>query len=76
MKKIFSYIGKDGLLHIVCSAVITFVLNLIMPLWIAVLITAIIGIGKEIVYDKMLGKGTFYKKDLICDAIGIVIGCI
>lgn len=40
------------------------------------LITAFVGIAKEFVWDKWLKKGTFEKKDLLCDLIGIIIGCI
>ena len=31
---------------------------------------------KEFVRDKWLGKGTFDKKDLLCDFVGIIIGCL
>lgn len=30
-------------------------------------------VGKEIIYDKMLGKGTFSKKDIDGDVTGIVL---
>lgn len=52
------------------------VLNLILPLWVAVLVAALVGVGKEVVWDKLMKKGTFDKKDLIADAVGIIIGCL
>lgn len=42
----------------------------------APVITAFVGIAKEFVWDKWLKKGSFEKKDLLCDLIGIIIGCI
>lgn len=76
MRKIIEYFGIDGLLHIICSIIIISILKLFLPLYIAVIITAAIGLGKELVWDKWLGKGTFDKKDLFADVIGILIGCI
>lgn len=38
--------------------------------------TAVVGIGKEVIWDKLLNKGTFDKKDLVFDLIGIIIGCL
>ncbi|WP_346701145.1 hypothetical protein [uncultured Alistipes sp.] len=75
-EKILNWVGTDGLLHIICSVIIVSVLNVLLPLWAAVLITAIVGIGKEFIWDKWLKRGTFEKKDLLCDLIGIIIGCI
>lgn len=75
-EKILNWVGTDGLLHIICSVIIVSVLNVLLPLWAAVLITAIVGIGKEFIWDKWFKRGTFEKKDLLCDLIGIVIGCL
>lgn len=75
-EKILNWVGTDGLLHIICSVIIVSVLNVLLPLWAAVMITAIVGIGKEFIWDKWLKRGTFEKKDLLCDLIGIVIGCL
>ena len=75
-EKILNWVGTDGLLHIIWSVIIVSVLNVLLPLWAAVLITAIVGIGKEFIWDKWLKRGTFEKKDLLCDLIGIVIGCL
>lgn len=75
-EKILNWVGTDGLLHIICSVIIVSVLNVLLPLWAAVMITAIVGIGKEFIWDKWLKRGTFEKKDLLCDLIGIIIGCI
>lgn len=76
MNKIFDYFGFDGLKHILCCNLIVAIINIVLPLWSAVLIGVIASIGKEFVWDKWLGKGTFDKKDLIADGIGIIIGCL
>lgn len=76
IQKIYDYFGQDGLLHIICSSILVGVFDLFLPLWIAVVIAAVIGIAKEVFWDKLLKKGTFDKKDLVADALGIVIGCL
>lgn len=76
LEKIFNYFGLDGMKHIIACNLIVVLANIILPLWVAVVIAAGIGAGKEIIWDKMLKKGTFDKKDLIADAVGIVIGCL
>lgn len=76
LDKIYKYFGQDGLLHIICSSIIVGVFDLFLPLWIAALIAVSIGIVKEVVWDKLVKRGTFDRKDLIADAVGIVIGCL
>lgn len=73
--QLLNRLNKDKLLHIVVSATIMVVLNLILPTWVAVLTTLVIGISKEI-YDKLSGKGCFEWMDLVCDCIGILIGIL
>lgn len=74
--KVFNYFEYDGLKHVIASNVMVVVLNLILPLWVAVLVAALAGVGKEVVWDKLMKKGTFDKKDLIADGVGIIIGCL
>ena len=64
------------MLHIICCMVIMQLLGNFLPLWAAVLITAAIGLGKEFIWDRRLKKGTFEKRDLLADAVGIVLGLI
>ena len=74
--KVLDYFGADGLLHIVCSAILTSVLSWLAPLWLAALATLIVGVGKEIIYDKLMKRGTPQWKDLVADLAGIAIGCL
>lgn len=76
MKKFTDYFGIDGLVHIIVLTVIVRVVSWFLPLWAAVIVAAAIGMGKELVWDRWLRKGTCEKKDLIADALGIIIGCL
>ena len=57
-EKILNYIGQDGLLHILCCIVLVSVIDIVLPLWVAVLITAAVAAGKEFVLpvDPLLVK--------------------
>lgn len=66
---------EDKLKHIAVSAIIAVVLNLILPWWVAAILTLAIGVGKE-VYDKVTGKGHPEWKDLLADLVGILIGIL
>lgn len=74
--RILSWFGTDGLAHIIISAVLLLILQVIFPWDISVLVTLFIGIAKEMIYDKWMKKGTPQWKDIICDIVGIVIGCM
>lgn len=74
--KILNCIGQDGLLHILCCIVLVSIIDIVLPLWVAVLITAAVAVGKELVWDLWLGKGSPSWKDLLCDLIGIAIGTL
>lgn len=74
MKNIINQIRKDDLLHILCSVIIMTVLNIILVWWIAALITLVVGILKELIWDMLLKKGTPEWRDLLSDIIGIIIG--
>lgn len=68
-------LSEDKLRHIVVSAIIAVALNLILPWWVAGILTLCIGVGKE-VYDKVSGKGHPEWKDLLADLVGILIGVL
>lgn len=75
-EKILNYIGQDGLLHILCCIVLVSVIDIVLPLWVAIIATVVVGLAKEFVWDKRLGRGTFDKKNLLCYLVGIIIGCL
>lgn len=74
--KLLDYFGTDGLLHMLCSSVLVSVINWFAPLWLAALLALLIGVGKEIIYDKLMKRGTPQWKDLVADLVGIAIGCL
>lgn len=76
MKNLADYFGIDGMLHIIVCILIVSICNIFAPLWIAVIAAAFLSLGKEFVWDKWMKKGTFDKKDLLADVIGILIGCL
>lgn len=70
-------LGFDGLLHLTaCKLIMDVCTALSVPVVVAVIVTAVAALGKEFIYDRALGKGSFEKKDLIADAVGIVLGLI
>lgn len=76
MIHVLNQIRKDDLLHILFSVIIMTVLKLLLPWWIAALLTLLVGILKELIWDKWLKKGTPEWRDIISDFIGILIGIL
>lgn len=72
--RLLKYFGQDGLAHILVSLVLCAVLGVFLPLWAAVLITLSVGFIKELVWDKLLKKGTAEWRDIIADAVGVLLG--
>lgn len=72
--KILGYFGQDGLAHILVSLILCAVLAAFMPVWIAALVAIAIGFIKELVWDKLLKKGTAEWRDIIADAVGVLLG--
>lgn len=75
LNKLFAWMGSDGMEHVILSALIACILNIVLPWWVAAIITLAVGIGKEI-YDKVSGKGCSEVKDIVCDIVGILIGIV
>lgn len=67
-------IGVDGCLHFIAIASLTKVVSLLAGLWVVIGISAAISVAKE-VWDAKRG-GYFDKKDLACDALGIVFALL
>lgn len=74
--KALQWLGLDGLTHIIVSAVLLLILQIFLPWWVCVSVTLLIGVAKEVIYDKWMRKGTPQWKDIICDIVGILIGCL
>ena len=65
----------DKAIHCAGSFVCCLLLSLIVPQW-AAGITLALGVGKEVVYDWYLGKGTPELADLVADVVGVAAAMI
>lgn len=74
--RLLNRVGTDGLAHILVSLVLCGVLGAFLPLWAAVLATLAVGLAKELVWDWWLRRGTCDLKDVLCDAIGVLVGVL
>ena len=74
--RLLKYFGQDGLAHILVCLVLCAVLGAFLPLWAAVLVTLAIGVAKELVWDLWLKKGTAEWRDIVSDAVGILLGVL
>ena len=74
--RLLKYFGQDGLAHILVSLVLCAVLGAFLPLWAAVVITLAVGFIKEVVWDLWLEKGTAEWRDIVSDAVGILLGVL
>ena len=75
MKKFYSWIASDGLLHILVSMAIMLCLQPLVGTLMCVCITLIIGLLKEF-YDGVVQKDNNVEQvmhDVVCDVVGIVM---
>ena len=76
MGRLLKYFGQDGLAHSLVSLVLCAVLGVFLPLWAAAIITLAVGFIKELVWDLWLEKGTAEWRDIVSDAVGILLGVL
>lgn len=62
----------DKKIHLIGSFVVCLLLSFVVHLLIAVGITLALGIAKELIYDKLLAKGTPEWNDFLADVVGVV----
>lgn len=74
MSRIWTWVRRDGLLHIETCALVAVVCGLFLPWWLGAFAALAAGIGKEIM-DKYSG-GVASWHDVICDLIGVAVGTI
>lgn len=67
----------DKLKHFYLGFLIFSLFWIFTPVWASILITAVIAGGKELIYDKMMEKGTAEFMDFFYSVIGgIIVGLI
>lgn len=67
--------GEDGMKHVICSALLCALLNILICPFGACFVAFSVGVFKE-AYDQATGEGTAELKDIVCNAIGIGITLI
>lgn len=77
-------IGADKLLHFTSSIVLTCMVALVcvmawsfLPMvaaFVGANVSFIVGLLKEFVWDRMLGRGTFELEDILSDPLGAFVG--
>ncbi len=63
----------DKKVHLFGSFIACYLLATIIITWQAAVITLLLGAVKELIYDKLLGKGTPEWLDFAADAAGVVL---
>lgn len=65
----------DKLLHFLCGYVIAITLSLFV-VWLGPVVGVLAAFGKEFIYDKWMGKGTFEWQDINVTLVGVLSGFI
>lgn len=68
-------VKTDKLLHFLCGYVIAITLSLFV-VWLGPVVGVLAAFGKELVYDKWMGKGTFEWQDINVTLVGVLSGFI
>lgn len=66
----------DKYLHCTISAILVISVSIFLPIWAAILITLIIGVGKEYVIDLWIRKTKADWYDILADCVGILLGSL
>lgn len=67
-----TYLGIDGLTHIIVMAIVAKLVLFVVPVWLMLLLMLAVAVSKELL-DRFTGQGCAEWKDLVCDIIGILI---
>lgn len=73
--RLFTWMGDDGMKHVICSALLCALLNILICPFGACFFVFFVGVFKE-AYDQVTGEGKAELKDIVCNAIGIGITLI
>ena len=71
-----NYVRIDGLLHILCVAILALSLFSFLPYIASITIATAVAIAKELIYDLWLKKGVAEWRDIICDLAGLIYASI
>lgn len=65
----------DKLLHFLCGYIISITLSLFV-VWLGPVVGVLTAFGKEFIYDKWMGKGTFEWQDINVTLVGVLFGFV
>ena len=71
-----NYVRMDGLLHILCVAILALSLFSFLPFIASIAIATAVAVAKELVYDLWLKKGVAEWHDIMCDLAGLIYASI
>ena len=63
----------DKWLHVLCGYIIALTIGIWLP-WAGATVGVLVAFGKELVWDKWLGKGTFEWQDINSTLVGVLAG--
>lgn len=75
-RNVCNYVRLDGLLHILCVAILALSLFAFIPYLPSIIIAAAVAIAKELIYDVWLKKRVAEWHDIICDLAGLIYASI
>jgi hypothetical protein len=67
-------IAQDKVLHLVISTLGVIAMGMALPLWLAAMVMLTVGLLKEIVWDRYMGRGDPDTWDFVADAAGVGLG--
>lgn len=77
LRKIVNFLEPDKSLHIMLSMIILIGLfTFTNSLFIATIVTVLVGLFKEFIWDRTMKMGTYNVKDIYANLIGMVIGIV
>lgn len=77
LRKIVNFLEPDKSLHIMLSMIILIgFFTFTNSLFIATIVTVLVGLFKEFIWDRAMKMGTYNVKDIYANLIGIIIGLI
>lgn len=72
-----SWVGKDKNLHLAGCLAVTFAVAVLTQVLIYGVIAGVaVALLKDVVYDGLLGKGTFSLQDIVMSFVGVGLGAL
>lgn len=76
LKAAWKHVDRNAVAHFGASFAIVVLLSTVLPILGAAIVSLFVGLYKEYVWDKKLGRGQFDYWDLLFDWIGIFVAVV